>query len=131
PNLRRRIAADHLRKCLKQAETFQAAIDLPATPPKGTTMHLIAGDANSTTSRLRIERDGSLEPAGHSAGDGIVTRDSALMDERLTDQASWQPRLTSPIGFQSVTFLFTSHLGLTSDPAFTDNVLFLLLEAPR
>lgn len=28
-------------------------------------------------------------------------------------------------------FLFTDHLGLTRDPAFTDNVLFLLLEDRR
>jgi hypothetical protein len=30
-----------------------------------------------------------------------------------------------------VTFLFTDHLGLTRDPAFADNVLYLLLEDPR
>jgi hypothetical protein len=28
-------------------------------------------------------------------------------------------------------FLFSDHLGLTKDPAFTDNVLYLLLEDPR
>jgi hypothetical protein len=37
----------------------------------------------------------------------------------------------SPIHFSNVTFLFTDHIGLTSDPAFTDNVLYQLLEAPR
>ncbi len=61
----------------------------------------------------------------------VLTRASALMDERLADSADWSPRLTSPVRFQSVTFLLSDHRSLTSDPAFIDNVLFLLLEAPR
>ena len=28
-------------------------------------------------------------------------------------------------------FLFTDHLGLTADPAFSNNLLYLLLEDPR
>ncbi len=131
PQQRRRIAADHLRKCLHLAAMFQAAVDLPATPPKGTSIHLIAGDAHATLSKLKIQSDGSLEMIAKSAGDGAVTRDSALMDERLAEDAGWSPRLKSPVHFQSVTFLFTDHRGLTSDPAFTDNVLYQLLEAPR
>lgn len=131
PQQRRRIAADHLRKCLQAAETFHAAIDRPAAPPKGTSIHLIAGDAHQTMSRVKVQPDGTVESGGRSAGDGVVTRDSALMDERLADPAHWSPRLNSPVQFQSVTFLFASHMGLTSDPTFTDNVLFLLLEAPR
>jgi hypothetical protein len=53
------------------------------------------------------------------------------MDERYTEGAKWSPRLVTPIKWSSVNFLFTDHLGLTKDPAFTDNVLYLLLEAPR
>jgi len=30
-----------------------------------------------------------------------------------------------------VLFLFRDHLGLTQDPAFIDNLLYLLLEEPR
>ena len=58
-----------------------------------------------------------------------MTRASALMDERIG--GTWSPRLRTPIVWSGVYFLFTDHLGLTKDPAFTDNVLFILLEAPR
>ena len=71
---RRQIAADHLRKCLQLAETFHVAVDLPAAPPKGTSIHLIAGDAHLTSSRLRVMRDGSLETESRSPGDSSVMR---------------------------------------------------------
>jgi hypothetical protein len=58
-----------------------------------------------------------------------VLRSSALLDERVGQP--WEPRLRSPIPWTQVHFLFTDHLGLTRDPAFTDNVLFLLLEDAR
>ena len=51
------------------------------------------------------------------------------MDERVG--SNWMPMLKSPIRWSHVTFLFTDHIGLTRDPAFTDNVLYLLLEDPR
>jgi hypothetical protein len=81
--------------------------------------------------KLKVQTDGTLEFAAKSPGDGSVTRDSALMDERLAETATWSPRVNSPIHFQSVNFLFTNHRGLTADPAFADNVLYLLLESPR
>ena len=52
-----------------------------------------------------------------------------LMDERVGDYRT--PNLVSPIKWSNVTFLFTDHLGLTKSPAFSDNVLFILLEEPR
>ena len=58
-----------------------------------------------------------------------MLRSSALLDERVGQP--WEPRLRSPIPWTQVYFLFTDHLGLTRDPAFTDNVLFLLLEDAR
>ena len=39
--------------------------------------------------------------------------------------------LRSPIRFSGVMFLFSDHLGMTKDPAFSDNVLYILLEQPR
>jgi len=50
------------------------------------------------------------------------------MDERLDE--GWTPVLKSPIDFHGVTFLFDSHLGITKNPVFADNVLHLLLEQP-
>ena len=129
---RRRIALDHQRKCLVRAKRFTAALDAPATPPPpdGLGLYLFAGDAKPTASHAVVDRStGSVQVVDHSPGDGTVTRASALMDERLGNE--WQPQLRSPIRWQQVFFLFTDHLGLTKDNAFSDNVLYLLLEDPR
>ncbi len=131
PQRRLEIAYEHLSKCLRRAEQFHAAIDTKVNPPDGTSIHLIASDAHPTLFQYMIDGRGTLTPTARVAGDGLVTRHSALMDERLADRANWAPRLQSPIKWNSVTFLFTDHLGLTKDPAFTDNVLYLLLESPR
>ena len=131
PQRRLQIAYDHLAKCLDRAERFHAAIDVKSAPPEGTTIHLIASDAHPTLLQYAVDNRGVLTPAVKVAGDGIVTRYSALMDERLSDRSNWAPRLRSPVKWDSVTFLFTDHLGMTKDPAFTDNVLYLLLESPR
>ena len=131
PQKRLRIAYDHLAKCLYRAELFHAAIDVKTSPPEGTTIHLIASDAHPTMLQYSVDHRGALTPTARAAGDGIVTRHSALMDERLADRSHSSPRLRSPIKWESVNFLFTDHLGMTKDPAFTDNVLYLLLEAPR
>lgn len=125
---RRRIALDHLRKSLDRAERFHQALDVSSEPPRGTELYLIAGDAMDTPNRVG-PRDGKMEILDTAPGDGTVLRSSALMDERV--DGHWSPELRSPIQWRHVTFLFNSHLGLTQDPAFADNVLYLLLEAPR
>ncbi|MEE8139083.1 MAG: hypothetical protein V3T81_09495 [Thermoanaerobaculia bacterium] len=51
------------------------------------------------------------------------------MDQRFG--GSWSPNLRSPIDWIHVTFLFSDHLGMTKDLAFSDNVLYLLLEHPH
>lgn len=125
---RRRIALDHLRKCLDNAKRFALALDRPAAPPSGLQIDLIAGDAHPTPSRVRIAR-GDFEVVERGPGDGTVLRSSALMDERVG--GVWQSRLVSPVSWQQVVFLPSSHIELTKDPAFIDNLLFTLLEAPR
>jgi pimeloyl-ACP methyl ester carboxylesterase len=131
PAQQQRIAYDHLKKCLDRARSFHAALDVRSKPPAGTSVHLIAGDAYPTSAQLWVRSDGHVSVASRLPGDGKVTRASALMDERYAEGSKWSPRLVSPITWSSVNFLFTDHLGLTRDPAFTDNVLYLLLEAPR
>jgi pimeloyl-ACP methyl ester carboxylesterase len=131
PSVQQRIAFDHLKKCLERASALHAALDVRARPPAGTSIHLIAGDAHLTSAQLWAHADGHLSIASKWPGDGKVTRASALMDERNSEGMKWTPRLVTPISWSSVNFLFTDHLGLTRDPAFTDNVLYLLLEAPR
>jgi pimeloyl-ACP methyl ester carboxylesterase len=129
PEERRRIALDHLTKCLARAEQFHRAIDVPAQPPAGLRISLIAGDSENTLTNLEInERTNHLHRAGEQPGDGTVARYSALMDERTGTE--WTPRLKSPIGFDNVMFISNNHLGLTKDPTFKNNVLFLLLEDP-
>lgn len=127
---RRRIALDHLRKSLERARQFQAALDRPATPPAGTRLYLVAGDAAPTPQTLLVNRvDGSFAVRTRAPGDGAVLRSSALMDERTG--GIWLRQVRSPIRWTNVLFLFTDHLGLTKDPGFTDNILFLLLDEPR
>jgi hypothetical protein len=51
------------------------------------------------------------------------------MDERVVSDL--KTRLVSPIQWAQVLFVFSDHLGITKDPAFTDNLLYFLLESPR
>jgi len=129
PDERREIAIDHLRKSLTRGKQFQEAIDQPAEPPDSLRFYLLAGDAMPTGSGVTINSaEDHFEVTDYMPGDGTVARYSALMDERVGSY--WAPQLKSPIKWSNVTFLFSDHLGLTMDPAFSDNVLYLLLEQP-
>jgi hypothetical protein len=129
PLERRRVALDHQRKLLTRAKQLTAALDMPATPPPSTRFLLVAGDSIATMSAVRIREDGRLKVVAYAPGDGTVIRRSALMDER--DEQAQGSRLTSPIGWSQVLFIFSDHLGMTMDPAFVDNILYFLLESPR
>ncbi len=126
---RRRIAQDHITKCLRRAQQLHRALDVPASPPPQLELHLFAGDAVPTPSMLAVESSGALEVLESAPGDRQVTRDSALMDERVGGQ--WVAGLRSPIDWTGVQFIHRDHLGITRDVVFTDNLLYLLLEAPR
>jgi hypothetical protein len=127
---RRRIALDHQAKCLERARRFAAAMDRPGSPPDGLGLYLVAGDAESTPQAVAVEPStGDVRMASHGPGDGTVLRQSALLDERSGQE--WRLRVDSPIDWTQVIFLTADHLDLTRIPAFTDNVLYLLLEEPR
>ncbi|MEL7453340.1 MAG: hypothetical protein AAGJ50_08235, partial [Pseudomonadota bacterium] len=127
---RRRHAEAFQTAALKQAQTFQAALDIPSAPPKGTNIYLVAGDSEETPFTIEVSREtGAVRFKDFTQGDGRVPRSSALMDERVG--STWKPELVSPVTWSSVTFLPSSHIGLTSDPVFTNNVLYMLLEDPR
>lgn len=124
------IALDHQRKCLLKAKQFHQALDIPAAPPPGVTLHLYAGDAIETPAVMSVDTEtGKLEVAKSVPGDDTTTRHSALMSEQPVETVSTRP--ASPIHWTSVMFLHTSHRKLTADPLFTDNVLALLLQSPR
>ena len=131
PAERRVIARDHLKKCLALTSRLHVLLDVPANPPEGLEIHLFAGDAVETQSVASIAADGTLTVVETAPGDQTVTRASALLDERGVDELRWTPRLRSPIAWSSARFLFKDHFGLTEAPAFVDNALYLLLEAPR
>lgn len=126
---RRDIALEHQAKALRRAKHFAAAMDAPARPPDGTRLFLVAGDAAETNKTARFNAHGRLTIVATDAGDSSVLRSSALLDERLPTET--QERLKTPIAWHQVLFLFSDHLGLTRDPAFTDNILYFLLEQPR
>ncbi len=128
PAARHAIALDTLTKNLKRAKAFHEALDRDAAPPDGLRLHLFAGDAEDTPAIVTVQDDGSVKVTQEAPGDGTVLRSSTLMDERVG--GVWKPRLVSPIEWSSVHFIFRNHLGLTQDESFTDNVLYLLLEAP-
>jgi len=120
----------YLQACLQRARRFHQALDKPASPPPGTRLYLFAGDSEPTEARVLIDpKTGAIRSSTRMPGDGSVPRYSALMDERTG--GDWQPRLRSPVAWHEVHMLFESHLDLTRSRVFADNVLFLLLEAPR
>jgi pimeloyl-ACP methyl ester carboxylesterase len=126
---RRAFAKNHTQQCLAKAYRFHAALNVPASPPAGTTLHLFAGDAISTVETLNSNlKQRTLSPRSESPGDRTVTRRSVLADQR-TEQ-NWTAALVSPVRFKDVRFLFDDHFGLTRDAEFTDNALYMLLEDP-
>lgn len=128
PEARREIASRHLAKMLRNASAFHRAIEAPGRPPAGVEIHAFAGDAVSTGSRVQVTKAGVPEIIDWIPGDGSVTRRSMLMDRRTEAQAG--DRLKSPISWTGAHFVFADHVHMTSDPAFVDNVLHLLLERP-
>ena len=124
-NQRRRIALEHQFKCLVRARQFHDSIDIPAALPPGLEMHLYAGDAIETLDSLVADlRTGKITEEKMAAGDGTVTRTSAVSEERDADG------IRRNIPWDSKTFLSSDHIGLTRDRTFVDNVLSRLLEHP-
>jgi pimeloyl-ACP methyl ester carboxylesterase len=131
---RRNIAVAYQAWCLQRAAAFHAALDQPATKVPVTKIYMFAADAEPTVSRAVLaRRAGKLVPTFDRPecllpGDITVPRYSTVADER-TGSAS-QPWLVSPIPWTSVTFLADDHVGLTRNPQFVDNTLFILLDTP-
>ncbi len=122
------IALDHQRKCLVRAEQFHAALDIPTEPPGEVSLHLFAGDADETDSVMGVDfTTGDIEVISTSAGDGIVTRASAVGRGHRGETSRVTP--VSQVQWTSKVFLPSDHLELTRNAVFVDNVLSLLLES--
>ncbi|MEP4076873.1 lipase/acyltransferase domain-containing protein [Haloferula sp.] len=128
PGARRNRARSHLKKVLTNARAFHRAINRPAALPLGVEVHAFVGDAVSTASRLQVQGDGELSLIDWIPGDGTVTRKSVMRDLRTPEEAG--SPVKGPIKWTGAHFVFSDHVGMTSDPAFVDNVLYLLLERP-
>ena len=139
PVRRRLIAFDHLKKCLIRAKRFIRAMNVPAVPPPDVKLYLVLGNAVKTTRRARVDRKtGELEvpensedgkTIGYGPGDGKVLATSAMYDMRAGAK-TWVPFFYGPIAWNSIIQLRAAHMGITTDPAFKDNVLFLLNSVP-
>lgn len=117
-------------RLLHRARAFAAAMEQQAVPPPGTELMLVAGDSMPTLLRAMVGADGRLTPIATGPGDGVVLRDSVLLDQRQ-GQAPRPPRVMSPMGFNRALFLPREHLEITRDATFRDNILFWLLEEQR
>ena len=133
---RRKIALDHLRKCLKAAKKFTKAMSIHAKPPEDIMLILFAGDAVQTrrtaildpkTGKLTVP-DIEKAPWAWGPGDGKVLSDSARFDERTGHK--WVPFLTSPIKWDIIVYVQGAHMGVMDNYTFIDNFSFYLLEFP-
>lgn len=129
PDDRHRIALDHQAKCLARAAQFQAAMDTPAEPPPGLTLHLFAGDSIQTPAVIVVDDHGKIVSVEKAPGDDTTLRSSALLDERTAQTRADQ--LATPIRWSSMMFLPRSHRDLTSDPTLMNNLLALLLDSNK
>jgi hypothetical protein len=127
---RRSLALALQARLLHRARAFAAAMEQPAAPPPGTELMLVAGDSMPTLLRAAVGADGRLMPVATGPGDGVVLRDSVLLDQRQ-GQDPRPPRVMSPMGFHRALFLPREHLEITRDATFRDNILFWLLEEQR
>ena len=122
---RRKIAIDHLSKCLKEAKIFIQAMGIKASPPEDVKLYLFPGYSIPTARRAYINRKtGDIEKVTYAPGDGKVPLSSALWDERAGQK--WTNFLTSPIDWSEITILRAAHMGIIVAPAFEDNLLFRL-----
>ena len=126
---RRDVLRAYMTRCLRRGEQFAKAMDVPAKPPAGTTLHLFAGDRHEMPYRVWIDRKtGKIVGTQKAWGDGLVTRRSALADER--EFRDLRTRIDSPVQWSSATFVGGDHLSMLGDPVLVDNMLYLLLQAP-
>ncbi|WGF86323.1 esterase/lipase family protein [Marinivivus vitaminiproducens] len=130
PAARRRSALAYQARSLDRAGRFMQALDRADTVlPEGLDLHLMTGDGQSTPLRLGYDPGGArLDVIETTTGDGAVPRASALLDERLTGMGA--PAVASPIPWRSVHLFNDDAIGMAGDPAFADNLRFLLVETP-
>jgi len=124
---RRKIALEHLTKCLKRAKQFTDTMRVNASPPDDVKLFLFLGDAVETNRRATVDRKtGKLHVFDQDPGDGKVLVASALWDERM-GLLKWVPYIICPIDWTAVYRLPAAHMGITKMEFFADNMTWCLL----
>ncbi len=122
---------EYVKWSLTKAKAFHQALDRYPDKPCPSRIYLFAGDAVNTLTKARLDDDKTYldfkQNQLYYPGDGTVPRYSAVADDRFGQ--AFQPHLKSPVPWTHSTFLNNDHLGLTMNPVFTNNVLFILLES--
>ena len=131
PAVRRKIAADHLKKCLTRARQFKKALlprNLPK-PPADLQFYLIAGDAVLTNQVVQSDRKtGEIKVIKMETGDGKILTSSAAFDRRTNRNWRWQ--MDSPIPWRAVYVFQGGHMGIMNSPVFSSNLSYLLAGIP-
>ena len=124
---RRKIALEHLTKCLKRAKQFTETMRVNASPPDDVKLFLFLGDAVQTNRRATVDRKtGKLHVFDKDPGDGKVLVASATWDERM-GLLKWVPYMICPIDWTAVYRLPAAHMGITRMEFFADNMTWCLL----
>lgn len=130
---RRAKAKSYVTWCLRRASQFHAAIDHKPQTSCPLNIYLFAGDAERTLTKALLKKRGSRlvptfpnEDVLFTPGDATVPRYSALGDERTG--GPYKRGVKTNIPWRNVTFLSDDHIGLTNNPTFSDNMLYILLE---
>jgi hypothetical protein len=128
---RRRLALALQARYLQRARALAAAMERPVRQPAGTQLMVVTGDALPTVTRMSANQmNGRITPVRMDPGDGLVLRDSALMDFRQGVEPR-APNVMTPMDIQRALFLPREHLEITRDPTFRNNILYWLLDEPR
>ena len=128
---RRRIALDHLKKCLARARQFKKALHPEKLPqqPQHLQFYLIAGDAVLTNQILEVNRKtGNIKVLKTETGDGKILASSAVFDRRSGRNWHWQT--DSPIRWNSVYFFQGGHMGIMNSTVFSSNLSYILTGMP-
>jgi len=124
---RRKIALEHLTKCLKRAKQFTDTMRVHSSPPDDVKLFLFQGDAVNTTRRAAVDRKtGKLKVIDYDPGDGKVLVTSSVWDERM-GMKKWVPYMICPIEWTAVYRLTAAHMGITKMEVFADNMTWCLL----
>lgn len=129
PAERRKIALDHLTKCLKKAEKFSQALQAESSQPDSLALFLFLGDSVNTRKTAVVDRKtGELKVTRMDGGDGVVQTVSARMD--IKKESPELPFQTSCVNWHTVVHLNAAHMGITETTGFGDNVTYYLMILP-